>query len=101
MLWHQRINQVQTAMRTTLDIDDDILSAAKELARYEKKSAGKVLSDLARKALTGGDMAAGAGFEMRNGLPVLPATGRIITPDMVHEIQRQLDEEDAIRASSP
>ncbi|MBM3607826.1 MAG: hypothetical protein FJX29_05120 [Alphaproteobacteria bacterium] len=88
-------------MRTTLDIDDDILSAAKELARYENKTAGKVLSELARKALTGGVAHTGAGFEMRNGLPVLPATGRIITPEMIDEIQRQLDEEDAIRASSP
>ena len=28
-------------MRTTLDIDDDVLQAAKELARSEKKTAGK------------------------------------------------------------
>ena len=39
-------------MRTTLDIDDDILQAAKELARAEKKTAGQVLSELARKGLT-------------------------------------------------
>lgn len=37
-------------MRTTLDIDDDILFAAKELARREKKSLGQVISDLARRA---------------------------------------------------
>ena len=39
-------------MRTTLDIDDDVLEAAKERARRERKTAGKVLSDLARDALT-------------------------------------------------
>ncbi len=39
-------------MRTTLDIDDDILQAAKELARAEKKTAGQVLSELARRGLT-------------------------------------------------
>ena len=39
-------------MRTTLDIDDDVLQMAKELARAEKKTAGAVISDLARKALT-------------------------------------------------
>jgi len=39
-------------MRTTLDIDDDILQAAKELARLERKTAGQVLSELARKGLT-------------------------------------------------
>ncbi len=39
-------------MRTTLAIDDDVLRAAKELARREKKSAGAVISELARRALT-------------------------------------------------
>ena len=46
-------------MRTTLDIDDDILQAAKELARAEKKTAGQVLSELARKGLTQPMQAAG------------------------------------------
>lgn len=38
-------------MRTTLDIDDDVLFAAKERARREHKTAGEVISDLARQAL--------------------------------------------------
>ena len=38
-------------MRTTLDIDLDVLQAAKELARRERKSVGTVISDLARRAL--------------------------------------------------
>ena len=38
-------------MRTTLDIDDDVLQAAKELARRERKTAG-FLSELARRGLT-------------------------------------------------
>jgi len=37
-------------MRTTLDIADDVLFAAKELARREKKSLGQVINDLARRA---------------------------------------------------
>jgi len=40
-------------MRTTLDIADDVLAAAKELARQQGKSAGEVISVLARRALTG------------------------------------------------
>jgi hypothetical protein len=40
-------------MRTTLDIAEDVLMAVKERARREKRSAGEVLSDLARDALTG------------------------------------------------
>lgn len=39
-------------MRTTLDIDTDVLQAAKELARRERKSLGTVMSELARLALT-------------------------------------------------
>ncbi|HLE82721.1 MAG TPA: antitoxin, partial [Thermoanaerobaculia bacterium] len=35
-------------MRTTLDIDEDVLEAAKELAAVHRKTAGKVLSELAR-----------------------------------------------------
>lgn len=39
-------------MRTTLDIDEDVLLAAKERARRERTTAGQVISDLARQALT-------------------------------------------------
>ena len=40
-------------MRTTLDIEDDVLAAAKELALRQGVSAGKVVSSLLRSALTG------------------------------------------------
>jgi Arc/MetJ family transcription regulator len=40
-------------MRTTLDIDDDLLAAAKELARRERSTAGQVVSRLLRHSLTG------------------------------------------------
>jgi len=54
-------------MRTTLDIDDDILQAAKELAASRRTTAGKVLSDLARTALEPARPA-----RERNGVPLLP-----------------------------
>ena len=54
-------------MRTTLDLDADVLQAAKELAQARGITAGKVLSDLARKALT-----PPAGPSVRNGVPLLP-----------------------------
>ena len=38
-------------MRTTLQVDDDILQAAKALARSQQRSLGKVISDLARRGL--------------------------------------------------
>jgi hypothetical protein len=37
---------------TTLDIDDDVLQAAKERARRDKRTTGEVISELARSALT-------------------------------------------------
>jgi hypothetical protein len=58
-------------MRTTLDIDDDVLQAAKELADHRKTTAGKVLSDLARQALEPTGRQA-----VRNGVPVLPRPRR-------------------------
>jgi len=38
-------------MRTTLDIADDVLQAAKERAQHEKKTLGEMISELARRAL--------------------------------------------------
>lgn len=40
-------------MRTTLRLDEDVFLAVKERARRERRTAGEVLSDLARQALTG------------------------------------------------
>jgi hypothetical protein len=48
-------------MRTTLDIDDDLLLAAKEIARRERSSAGQVVSRLLRQSLTGADAGAPRG----------------------------------------
>jgi hypothetical protein len=56
------------SMRTTLDIDDDVLQVAKELAISRGTTAGKVVSDLMRKAL-----APSQSGRVRNGVPVLPA----------------------------
>ncbi|WP_420114091.1 hypothetical protein [Pseudactinotalea sp.] len=38
-------------MRTTLDIDDDLLTVVKETARRQGRSAGAVISELARRSL--------------------------------------------------
>ena len=70
-------------MRTTLDIDDDILRAAKELAAGQKKTAGKVLSELARIGLRGGRRKEG---RSRNGFAVLPSRGGIVTVELVEKL---------------
>ena len=53
-------------MRTTLDLDDDILQVAKELAALRNSTAGKVLSELARRGLE-----APRTVRTRNGVPLL------------------------------
>ena len=70
-------------MRTTLDIEDDVLRAAKELAKRDGSTAGQVLSALARKALASTPPSKKA---MRNGVPVLPSRGEIITLEKIQEI---------------
>ena len=72
-------------MRTTLDIDDDLLQAAKELAEARGVSAGRAISDLVRKALE----SPRAG-RVRNGVPLLPAqrsAARKPTMRLVNELR--------------
>ncbi len=73
-------------MRTTLDIDDDVVVAAKELAAGERRSLGSVISELARRGLTP------ARVEADGDLPVIrvPAGASPITPEMV---RRALEED--------
>jgi len=79
-------------MRTTLDIDDDVLAAAKERAAGQKTTTGKVLSDLARQALT--RPAEGPLIE-RNGFFVLPSRGGVVTTALVKRLTEEADLEDA------
>jgi hypothetical protein len=73
-------------MRTTLDLDEDVVSAAKELAAEQHRSLGSMISELARRGLTP------ARIEADGDLPVIrvPAGTPPITPEMV---RRALDEE--------
>ena len=72
-------------MRTTLDIDEDVLQAAKELAVLNRVTAGKMVSNLVRKALT----PTGPIPKMRNGVPLLPPRPgqRIMTMKLVNELR--------------
>jgi hypothetical protein len=74
-------------MRTTLDIDEDVLAAAKELAAQRKTTAGQVISQLARTALT---RPVEGPPEFRNGFRLLPRTGKVITSEF---IERLLEED--------
>lgn len=84
-------------MRTTLDIADDVLFAAKELAQREKKSVGQVISELARRAFAQPPTAAAATAVAtasdqlaQYGIHPLPARGGLVSNEL---IQRLRDEE--------
>lgn len=91
-------------MRTTLDIDDDVLEAAKELAREEKTTAGKVLSDLARQALSTPTAANAAGVDLvlEDGFYRLSGReGVTVTRELVDRLADQAVLEDADLARGP
>ena len=70
-------------MRTTLDIDEDVLQAVKEIGAIRGKTAGQVLSELARKGLT-----PTRSPRVRNGVPLLPHRpgDPILTVERVHQL---------------
>jgi len=75
---------LEVGMRTTLDIDQDVLMAAKEIAIQRGTSVGKVLSSLARRALT--RPAEGA---TRNGIPIFPRQpdASIVTQELINRLR--------------
>lgn len=82
-------------MRTTLDIADDVLFAAKEIAQREKKSLGQVMSELARKAFSVG------AYEPQTvqtvpqvserlaqyGIKPLPSRGAVISNELIERLR--------------
>ncbi len=64
-------------MRTTLDIDEDLVQVARQLARQRGTTMGRVISDLARKALAPKGAPA-----MRNGVPLFVPKAGARTPSM-------------------
>ncbi|HYK37675.1 hypothetical protein [Alloacidobacterium sp.] len=75
-------------MRTTLAIDDDVLSAAKEMANLENKTVGQVISALARRAL----VPVMSKVEKRNGVPLLKVRkgASRVTSELVHQLREEL-----------
>ncbi len=73
-------------MRTTLDLDEDLLQAAKSLARSEGKSLGRVVSNLARKGLE-----PRPGGRRRGGFPVFAISPEAapLTPELVGKAEEE------------
>jgi len=77
-------------VRTTLDIDDDVLMAAKERARREKKTAGKLISQLLREAMTrpaAGGAATVGEPEAHYGFQPFSSRGTVVSEELVNRLR--------------
>jgi hypothetical protein len=74
-------------MRTTLDLDEDVLLVTKELAQQQGRSIGKVLSDLVRQALT-----YRVATQVRNDLPLFPrrADAKVVTLELINQLRDEV-----------
>ena len=89
-------------MRTTLDIADDVLFAAKDFARRDKKTVGQILSEWARRALlapelgavtlASGDVLSEDEADQRlraMGFNPFPPRGKVVTNEMINTLREQ------------
>lgn len=74
-------------MRTTLSIDDDVLQAVKDRARYEKRTAGEVATDLIREGLRYPPTPPASTLVVHKGFVALPSRGGIVTNEIVDRIR--------------
>ncbi len=79
--------QYHHMMRTTLDIEEDVLFAAKDLARRERKTAGQVISELARKGLTGAVALTVREPKAIYGFRPFPKEGRIVSNELINKLR--------------
>ena len=73
-------------MRTTLEIEDDVLLAVKSLAGQKRSTVGYEISQLVRRALQAGDRPA---QKRRNGVPLFPVKpgGAMVTMELVNRLR--------------
>lgn len=73
-------------MRTTLDLDDSVLAAAREIAEAGRCSVGEVVSELIREALQ--NRARNQRLATRSGVPLLHSTSdHIVTDELIDRIR--------------
>jgi hypothetical protein len=78
-------------MRTTLDIDEDVLEAAEELAERQNKTPGQVMSELVRR----GVLCINTHIDQKP----IRRIDRLVTLALVKRIQEEIDEEEVRRAN--
>lgn len=68
-----------------MDIEEDVLQAAKELAQQYGSTAGRVIPDLARRGLN--KSVSKRRSALRRGVLVLPSRGELVTLEHVQKIR--------------
>ena len=81
-------------MRTTLTIDDDVLYAAREIARVEQRTAGEVISDFFRKGIASARLESSLSpcdekLE-RLGIQRFGSRGGVVTNEDVNRLREEL-----------
>lgn len=87
-------------MRTTLDIADDVLYAAKEVARRDRKTLGEIASELMRRGLSSASAENGTATSrpaaddvdarlQALGFRTLPPRGGIVTNELINRLREQ------------
>lgn len=77
-------------MRTTINIDPDVLQTAKEIARKEQRTAGQVISEFARRGFYSVESSVSeptGHYATKNGVPTLPATGSLVSEETIRKIR--------------
>ncbi len=71
-------------MRTTVDLKEDILLAAKEIAKQRGSTVGQVLSDLVWQALT-----KQVPMATKHGLPLFPVKSKasVVTMELINRLR--------------
>jgi len=79
-------------MRTTLALDDDVLEAARALARQQGSTLGAVISGLARESLRSQARGSSDVERERSGLPLLPirTLGAVVDLELVNQLRDEL-----------
>jgi Arc/MetJ family transcription regulator len=72
-------------VRTTVNLDDDVLLAVQKRARREGRGVGEVLSELVRRALTDG--LANQREVGRHGFHPLPQRGRPVSNALINRLR--------------
>ena len=80
-----------TTMRTTINLEDDALNAARYLAQRERMSLGQAVSMLIRRGSNAGAVpAAGRSrVKLRGRFALLPERGELITTQQVRELMER------------